>query len=68
MKHQPYYHIIHKISLITMLVLCVHMQVSSQCACTNCPVNLPNSGTAEGFLTISGATSGTLNYTICKSS
>ncbi len=63
MMHQPYYRILHKISLITMLVLCVHMQVSSQCACTNCPVNLPNSGTAEGFLTISGATSGTLNAT-----
>lgn len=35
----------------------------SQCACTNCPVSLPNSGTAEGFLTISGATSNVLNTT-----
>lgn len=63
MMHQPYFHIIHKISLITMLVLCVQMQASSQCACTNCPLSIAPVGLTETTIEVTGAISNTLNTT-----
>lgn len=60
---QPFTKFIIKISLISLIICLLPQIIFSQCACTNCPVNLPTSGTAEGFLSISGATSGTLNAT-----
>jgi subtilisin-like proprotein convertase family protein len=57
----------HRIVILSFLVFVFMItnthSVYSQCACTNCPVTLPNSGTAEGFLTIAGATSNVLNTT-----
>jgi subtilisin-like proprotein convertase family protein len=61
--NQPYPNIIYKIIITSLFVFYFNLHGNSQCACTNCPVTLPNSGTAEGFLTISGASSGTLNAT-----
>ncbi|HMR88977.1 MAG TPA: gliding motility-associated C-terminal domain-containing protein [Saprospiraceae bacterium] len=60
---RPDQKLIYKFTLTIFFVVNLSLYLNSQCACTNCPVTLPTSGTAEGFLTISGATSGTLNTT-----
>ena len=63
MQNQPDQQRLSIILLLVLLLVFSYKNGLCQCSCTNCPVTLPNSGTAEGYLTISGATSNVLNTT-----
>jgi len=44
-----------------MILLCMGLNgLNAQCECTDCPINIPNNGTATSELDISGATNNTL--------